>query len=292
MEPVTIAVVSAVVFGVVASISAFIRNLMLSRDKALNAKAQSRALNQEARELEHLRTQMEGVKRFTSHYEVLGTNIETIRYLDDKIDELIAKKRALIFRYTELVAKESAQIMTKGPHAERFNLCDLLRQEMDAELKHYNSEIASLQQRRSALWDSHAKLEKELISSERARNDTLDQVYLSHSGILGKVYHRHDDTAQLIARDNISASSESYKLSVMGPLKLAEYFKPMSGVASGVLGQEMERRKAVQGVERSINTEDDMGIAAHGHGEGKKASPSTLKPAAGTGRVNLVIDLK
>ena len=48
MEPVTIAIIGAVVFGVVVAVSAFVRQLILSRDKNLNDKAQNKALELEA----------------------------------------------------------------------------------------------------------------------------------------------------------------------------------------------------------------------------------------------------
>lgn len=42
MEPITIAIICATVFGVVSGLAAFIRQLILSRDKKLNDKAQKR----------------------------------------------------------------------------------------------------------------------------------------------------------------------------------------------------------------------------------------------------------
>jgi len=50
MEPVTIALICSAAFGAVVALSVFIRQLILSRDKNLNDKAQRRALTQEANE--------------------------------------------------------------------------------------------------------------------------------------------------------------------------------------------------------------------------------------------------
>ena len=84
MEPVTIALICSAAFGVVVALSVFIRQLILSRDKNLNDKAQRRALTQEANELEKMREQMQSNKRFDSHYRVLGSNKDAIVYLDNK----------------------------------------------------------------------------------------------------------------------------------------------------------------------------------------------------------------
>ncbi|CZR30312.1 Uncharacterised protein [Legionella pneumophila] len=64
MEPVTIALICAASFGAVVALSAFIRQLLLSRDKNLNDEAQRKAINQEAGELEKMREQMQSNKRF------------------------------------------------------------------------------------------------------------------------------------------------------------------------------------------------------------------------------------
>lgn len=93
MEPVSIALICAAVLGTVVVLAAFIRQILLSRDKQLNDTAQSRALSQEVKELEKMRTQMQSEKRFDSHYQVLGANKDAIKYIDTKIEEILIKKR-------------------------------------------------------------------------------------------------------------------------------------------------------------------------------------------------------
>ena len=58
MESAIIALVCVTVFGVVGILSAFIRQLLLSREKRLNDLAQQRALQQETHELEKIRQEM------------------------------------------------------------------------------------------------------------------------------------------------------------------------------------------------------------------------------------------
>ena len=47
MEPIAIAIIGAVVFGAVATLAIFLRQLIMSRDRALNEKAHRKALDKE-----------------------------------------------------------------------------------------------------------------------------------------------------------------------------------------------------------------------------------------------------
>lgn len=114
MEPVTIALICAASFGAVVALSAFIRQLLLSRDKNLNDEAQRKAINQEAGELEKMREQMQSNKRFDSHYKVLGANKDAIIYLDNKIEDILRKKAHLVERYAQVSLKESGAIVEGG----------------------------------------------------------------------------------------------------------------------------------------------------------------------------------
>ena len=78
MDPISIALICAASFGAVVTLAAFIRMMILSRDRALNDEAQRTALTQEAGELERMREQMQSNKRFDSHYKVLGANKDAI----------------------------------------------------------------------------------------------------------------------------------------------------------------------------------------------------------------------
>lgn len=77
------------VFGVVGIISAFVRQLSLSREKCLNDLAQQRALQHELLSLETLRQEMSHYKRVEVHYPILGVNKDTIQYVDKRIEELL-----------------------------------------------------------------------------------------------------------------------------------------------------------------------------------------------------------
>lgn len=186
MEPVTIAIICVTAFGVVAVLAAFIRQLLLSRDKNLNDQAQQIALAQEVKELENLRNQMANNKRFDSHYQVLGSNKEAIQYLDQKIEDILKKKTDLIERYSQIAVKESTAIIGGEQSAERKATCDKLKQEIDNELEFYNNELEQLQKRRDSLWDTHSELKEYLLEQERKRNKHLDAIYQRHSGLLEK----------------------------------------------------------------------------------------------------------
>ena len=160
MDPVSIALICAASFGVVVTLAAFIRMMMLSRDKHLNDAAQRKALTQEAGELEKMRKQMQSNKRFDSHYKVLGANKDAIAYLDAKIEEILLKKSKLIERYAQVSLKESGAIVGGKLSPVRKKACDRLKLEIDGEIKFYDSELKLLQQRRKSLWDTHTDLQR------------------------------------------------------------------------------------------------------------------------------------
>lgn len=168
MDPVSIALICAAVFGVVLVVAAFIRQILLSRDKQLNDEAQSRALSQEVNELEKMRAQMQTQTRFDSHYQVLGANKEAIMYIDTKIEEILRKKTELIERYAKVTIKESDSIISGELSVDRKHDCDRLREEIDREIAFYDSELKQLQERRRSLWDTHTEFQKYLLNQEKS----------------------------------------------------------------------------------------------------------------------------
>lgn len=255
MEPVTIAIVATAVFGAVTALSVFIRQLLLSRDKRLNDNAQHRALGQETRELERLRKQMEGSKRFDSHYKVLGVNKDAIQYLDQKIEDTLNKKFALIQRYSQIAIKESSAIIEKGQPTERKVVCDLLRDEIDKEMIFFDRELQQLQNRRAALWDTHSELQIYLIEQEKSRNEKLDGIYQTHTSVLEKIYIRHNESTDQVAKHTIEAGTHTLKY-LMAPWQLLMKFFGMStGIKPQTAPAEMVSRKSVADIQREINAD-------------------------------------
>jgi hypothetical protein len=225
MEPITIVLICASALGVVVVLAAFIRQILLSRDKRLNDQAQSKALTQEVKELEQIRAQMQNEKRFDSHYQILGANKEAIRYIDTKIEEILQKKKELIERYSKAIVKESGSIVSGEVSAERKAACDRLRDEIDHEIEFYNSELKQLQERRGSLWDAHTDFQRYLLNQEKARNASLDSVYKQHSALLEKVYLRHIDDTEIVAVKSVEASTMTFKDMLMTPIQfLMQYF--------------------------------------------------------------------
>lgn len=262
MEPISMVIIGTTLFGVLASISVFIRQLLLSRDKRLNDKAQRRALAQESKTLEKIRQQMESSQRFRAHYQVLGDNKEAIQYLDEKIEEILQKKLHLIQRYSRVALKESSAIIAGEQLAERKDICDLLRKEMDEELLLYDRELEQLQARRSGLWASYKELETYLLEQEQSRNQSLDSLYHRHSSILGKIYHRHNDHTEEVAKESIRAGTESFKF-LLEPLRYLFQCFGM-GVSSTNDGEaskaEKESRQRVSRIEQAINGEENESV--------------------------------
>lgn len=258
MEPVTIAIICATAFGVVAVLSAFIRQLLLSRDKNLNDKAQQIALTQETKELESLRNQMTNYKRFDSHYQILGANKDAIQYLDQKIEDILKKKTDLIQRYAQMTIKESSAIVGGETSVERKIIFDRLKNEIDSEIKFYDSELEQLQKRRASLWDSHTELQEYLVDQEKKRNKHLDAIYQRHSGLLEKIYLRHNENSEHIAKQSIDASTQTFKMMIMAPIyMLMQYFNPSSGVSPDKAKDEIDAREDVSEAEDDINGKDD-----------------------------------
>lgn len=259
MDPVTIALICTAVFGTIMVASAFLRQLLISRDKKLNDDAQSRAMKQEAAELEKLRSQMQANQRFEAHYQVLGENKDAIKYVDLQIEEILSKKVALIERYAKAIAKESGAIISSGEASvERKAACDKLRSEIDQELALYDTELHQLQQKRAHLWDAHTDFQKQLLTQERVRNEHLDNIYKQHSALLEKVYIRHIDGAQAVTLKGMEAGSMSFKDMLMAPIQfLMQFFSRgtavMPNIALVQTRVEGVARENVARVEQDIN---------------------------------------
>lgn len=254
MDPISIALICAASFGAVVALAAFIRMMMLSRDKKLNDEAQRTALDQETAQLEKMRQQMQSNKRFDSHYKVLGANKDAIIYLDTKIEDILHKKTQLIERYAQVSIKESGAIVGGELSAERKAACDRLKLEIDEEIKFYDSELQHLQQRRTTLWDTHTDLQEYLLDQEKARNENLDFIYKQHSGLLEKIYIRHIDQSEHIAKQSIDAGTSAFKLMAWAPIQfLLEYFNISTGIALNRSQMENEARDDVEKAEDDIN---------------------------------------
>lgn len=271
MDPATIAIICASVFGVVVTLAAFIRQLLLSRDKDLNDQAQERALSKEVAELEKMRQEMGNNKRFDTHYHVLGANKEAIQYIDQKIEDNLKKKYALIERYAELTVKESSSIISGGSSEERKAVCDKLKEEIDKEIKFYDSEIQQLQTRRGNLWDSHSEFQDYLLDQEKKRNEHLDEVYKQHSDMLEKVYLRHNENSEHVATETIKSSTETFKAMLMAPVNfILGLFKMSTGISTDTAESEVTARQTVRNIETEINGDDgiwgDFGIDLEGPG--------------------------
>jgi hypothetical protein len=257
MDPIIVALICAASFGAVASIAAFVRQLILSRDKNLNDEALRRAQAQSAAQLEKMREQMQSHNRFDSHYKVLGTNKEAITYLDNKIEEILNKKIALIERYSLLIVKESGAIVSGQMSRERKEVCDKLKLEVDKEIKFYDGELLHFQKRRTALWDTHKDLQENLLKQEKMRNASLDEIYKQHSSLLEKIDLRYNENAEHVAIQSINAGTSTFKAVIMAPIHfLLQYFTLSSGIYLTQAQIEQAARDDVKDMEDEINKDD------------------------------------
>lgn len=268
MEPVSIAIICVAVFGAVAALTAFVRQLLLSRDKKLNDLAQQRALAQEASELEILRAQMTNSKRFDAHYQVIGANKDAIQYLDKKIEDLFTRKSDLIQRYVQVAVRESSAIISGEQPPERKIVCDKLKDEIDNELRSYEKELDNLQLRRGNLWDSHKELEEYLLEQEARRNEQLDKIYQKHSNMLEKLYVRHNENSETIAKLTTEAGTSAFNASLKAPVNLFPgLFKSSDSASSDSVKSEIARRKKILSIQADLDADglvdkDDIAASA------------------------------
>ncbi|WP_131781750.1 hypothetical protein [Legionella gresilensis] len=260
MGPIAIAVICAAVFGVVSTITAFIHRLLASRDKRLNDLAQAKALTQETIELEKLRHEMLSYKRYNAYYQVLGENKEAVQYLDQKIEEILKKKSELIERYAQAIVKESNAIVAGNSSLDRKEVCDKLRQEIDNQLKTYDTEIKQLQQRRSNLWNSNKELQDYILEQEKKRNEHMDAVYQQHSALLEKIFLRHNDNSENVTKTLIDSTTQTFKSLITAPIEfLSKTFRLTKNASSNVAKQELLKRQNIAALEALINGQDEVG---------------------------------
>lgn len=258
MEPVSIAVVCIVVFGTVIALSAFIRQLLLSRNNNLNNKAQLRALTIESQELQRIYSEMEQQKSFDTHYQLLGANKESVAYLDNAIAELLKKKGNLIERYSKITIQESKVIIEEGAILSRKEVTDKLKIELDSELAFYDGEMEQFQKRREVLWDSHHELKDFLVDQEKSRSTHLDKMYLHHASLLEKMYLRHNEKATIYSLHTTDIASPWFKSLGASFNAFLTLFGKATSVEPEKAAEEEENRKKVSETESSINNNLEM----------------------------------
>ncbi len=265
MDPVTVAIVCAAVFGGVVALTAYVRQLRISRDKELNDQAQRKALKAEMMQLQNMREQMANTQRYTVHHEILGSNKDAIIYIDSKIEEIIQRKFQLIERYGQVTLQESETIIDNGVTVDRKKTCNHLRDEIDGQLKLYDRELEALQKRRASLWDSHSQFKDQLLDQETLRNKQVDDLYKRHTSILEKMFLRHIDNNETIAKETLKSGETTFKMIIMAPFQfLMQFFKPSQNISSDQLIKEFTHREEVAEIEKEINgpEEDEVLEAA------------------------------
>ena len=277
MEPIAIATICAAVFGAVVTLSAFVRQLLISRDKNLNDKAHRRAMKAEIKSLEKMRTALENTKRFQSHHHVLGQNKEAVQYLDQKIDALMARKSTLIQRYSQVVVKESLNITDCESPSARKALCDTLHREVQLEMATYDLELEALQKRRASLWDNHVELEHQLVSEEASQNAKLGRLYNRHTEMLEKVFVRHIESTEVVAQETIKSGTQTFKDAFMAPiLFLKQFFSRSTGIAPEQMRHEHASRESVVNMQALINGEQPANAGEHFPSQaGEQSIPAT-----------------
>lgn len=258
MEVIAIGLICTAVFGAVVALAAFLRHILLSRDKQLNDKAQQRALTQEADELKNIRQEMQSRKRMTAHYQLLNENKHAIQHLDDKIDELTQKKAELITRWAEMTIEASRQMIDHGADHQQKSKYDKVKQSIDAALANYDQEISQLQKRREALLTTHQEIGMYLLEQDKKANDNLDGLYEKHSMMLEKMFIRHNENSEHVATRTIDAGTNTFALILKAPIQyLTTFFKSGTGFNLDKLKDEIKSRGDVADMEDALNEAGD-----------------------------------
>ena len=254
MEPGIIALICAASFGVVVTIVAFVRQLLMSRDKKLNDEAQKRALSQEVSELKAMREQMLENGRSALDYRIFGENKLAIENLDKEIDGIFKEKMDLIKRYAELSARESEAIVDGQFSKEGKEACDKLKLAIDIQIKECNERITLIQARRKQLWGTYVDLQKHILEQEKSRSQHLDALYKQHSSLLEKVFIRHIDNTESVATQGIQAATSTFHSMVMAPIQfLMQYFGISSGINLTQVHVEQQTRDDVEQAQQDVN---------------------------------------
>jgi hypothetical protein len=265
MEVSTIAIVCAPAFGVVAMLSTFIGQVLLSRDKALNEKAQKKALNQELFGLEKLRKEIGGLKGLDADSEDSGVKGD-VQELDANIKAIFKKKSALVERYAEMVAKESNAVICKEQSLENQEMCKRFKNEIDKELSFYQQELQQLQMQRDAEGNVHSPLRHNRLEQEKQVLSHLQVVYERHVGLLEKVYLRHDhieaDTAAKFLETRVIRFNPLTWGSVTA---LKQCFKASKEVDKFGVRNESMRRQEIADAQDWLNNLDDRAPPGVGH---------------------------
>ncbi|WP_051555217.1 hypothetical protein [Legionella fairfieldensis] len=235
MEPVTITIICTVSFGVFLTLSAFIRQLLLSRDKRLNDKAQKKALKMELRELEKLRNEMKSKE-----------------YPYEQAEEIFRNKLALIARYDEILKKEAPAIIDEKLSTKRKELLDKLHEAINNQLNFYDNELEKLQKYHSELWKDNPHFR----TQEKESRKRLSDLCTRHTAVLEKIYIRHMDSNEALAKQTIDASNQTFKL-IMAPFEaLIKYFTASKNISPTRLPEEIISRNKVRQAELKINEPD------------------------------------
>jgi hypothetical protein len=254
MEPVTVAIICATVFGAVVALSAFIRQLILSRNQSMNDKAQNKAVTIEAKQLADMRKELEQSERFNSHYQMLGSNREAVRHIDENIEQLLEKKTQLIDRYSSMAIQQSHAIIDGECNKKTKSDCDRLKLEMDKQLEIYDEQLHVLQERRAKLWDTNDDLQFYLIGQESKRNEKLDYLYQRHSGILEKLYIHHNNNSLDVTKQTLSEGTSAFKMIILAPLRfLMGFFGLSKNIDLDKAQEEIDLRDDVSETEDEIN---------------------------------------
>ncbi|MBN9230056.1 MAG: hypothetical protein BGO90_13500 [Legionella sp. 40-6] len=219
MAPLTLALLCTAALGVLLIIAAFIRQMILNREKKKNDEAQIKSLEFEIGRLDELRKEMKQNPR-DAYQTIHETNNKEIKELDEEIRQIYLKKEKLLEEDVKSIELE-ANILTDGENTvERKERFKLKREVSKEKLASYDEEIKLLKERREKLLSANIEHERELLKQEDTHMQKLDDLYHQHSDVYKEVYLRHIGNSENIALETLKAGTSTFFDALKTPLQM------------------------------------------------------------------------
>lgn len=218
MAPLTLALLCTAALGVLLIIAAFIRQMILNREKRKNDEAQIKSLEFEIGRLDELRKEMKQNPR-DAYQNIHESHNKEIKQLDDEIRQIYLKKEKLLEEEIKLMEQDANNLHPEGSQdcKERFKLKRELSKD---KLASYDEEIKLLKERREKLLGANIDHEREVLKQEDTHMQKLDDLYHQHSDVMKEVYLRHIGNSENIALETLKAGTSTFFDALKTPLQM------------------------------------------------------------------------
>lgn len=257
MEIFLIGLICTAVFGVILSIAAFIRQLMLSRDKQLNDLALNKAFDLAAEKLGEMRQQREN---FNTKFP-LDFCVKQIEDISTDIKYYIAVKEALVSKFKDC---------NKNNNSGQLNVNALTLSDQDAALEKVETIILELIKSKHKWGEAYYEMQKEKTTNDRETNALFSQ----HTIILEKTISNNNENSEKITKELIDAGKESFQNYITLPFQaFINYFRLTKDSSPEQFEKEKTSRQKV------VTTEKELPASPNSHSGGLFETKPQTKPS-------------